>query len=260
MLKEKILMEYDSIQDQIDQIQRELKKLPEGKLLITRNGKYQKWYAGDGHKKVYIPKRNRRFAEQLAQKNYLMSKLQNLRNEKQALDACLQILEEKKNQIEEMPPSDSEYAQLLSSYFSVTDDALIQWAAEDYNRNTNYPEHLIHKTSSGILVRSKSEAMIERFLYTNRIPFRYECALCLDPMIFYPDFTIMHPKTREIYYWEHFGRMDDISYSEKAFAKLRTYAAHGLIPSVQLITTYETKRHPMSYEDIEKIGTHYFLE
>ena len=53
--------------------------------------------------------------------------------------------------------------------------------------------------------------------------------------------------------------MDDISYAEKAFSKLRVYATYGLIPSIQLITTYETKKHPTSYEDIERIGTAYFL-
>ena len=259
MLKEKILEEYHSLQSQISEIQCKLKEMPEGKLLISRDGKYRKWYVGDGHTKVYIPKKNRLFAEQLAQKKYLMSKLEELLCEKRALDAYLQVYIEHKKHSEDILPSDSEYAQLLSSYFSPTDDSMIQWAKEEYERNLNHPEHLIHKTSSGILVRSKSEAMIERFLYTNKIPFRYECALYINNITFYPDFTIMHPETREIYYWEHFGRMDDMSYAEKTYSKLRTYATYGLVPSIQLITTYETKRYPMSYEDVEKVGAHYFL-
>ena len=37
MLREKILEEYHSIQNQINQIQNDLKKLPEGKLLISKD-------------------------------------------------------------------------------------------------------------------------------------------------------------------------------------------------------------------------------
>jgi len=255
MLREKILEEYHSIQNQINQIQNDLKKLPEGKLLISKDGKYRKWYVSDGHTKEYIPKKNRYFAEQLAQKKYLISKLEELMCEKQAIDAYLKI----QTGVEQTPDSDSEYEQLLSSYFKPASHDLRQWVEEEYERNLNYPEHLIHKTKSGIFVRSKSEAMIERFLYTNKIPFRYECALCMDQITFYPDFTILHPETKEVYYWEHFGRMDDMAYVEKTYSKLRTYAANGLIPSIRLITTYETKRNPISYEDIEKIGTLYFL-
>lgn len=259
MLKEKILKEYQSIQNQINQIKCELQTLPEGKLLICRDGKYRKWYVSDGHAKKYIPKKNRKFAEQLAQKKYLMSKLEELLCERQALAAYLEFQSDRRCSTEISEASDPEFIQLLSSYYSLTEDHLRQWADADYERNLNYPEHLIHKTSSGILVRSKSESMIERFLYTNKIPFRYECALYLDYITFYPDFTILHPETKEIYYWEHFGRMDDMSYAEKACSKLRIYAVHGLIPSIQLITTYETRKHPLSYEDVERIGTAYFL-
>ena len=259
MIKAKILKEYLSVQTQISQIQQELTSLPDGKLLISNDGKYKKWYVSDGHTKEYIPKKNRLLAEQLAQKKYLMVKLDYLLREKLALDAYLQIQKTNEQYPDASIITDSEYAQLLASYLKAPTQDLRQWANETYEQNLNYPEHLVHKASSGIMVRSKSEAMIERFLYTNRIPFRYECALHLESMTFYPDFTILHPETKEIYYWEHFGRMDDMSYAEKAFSKLRTYTAYGIIPSIQLITTYETKKHPLSYEDVEKIGTLYFL-
>lgn len=259
MIKDKILKEYLSVQNQINQIQQELNLLPDGKLLISNDGKYKKWYVSDGHTKEYIPKKNRLFAEQLAQKKYLIARLDDLMQEKSALDAYLQIrkVDEPKPEANVIP--NSEYAQLLSPYFKPTASDMKLWMDEKYERNSNYPEHLIHKASSGIMVRSKSEAMIERFLYTNRIPFRYECALHLESMTYYPDFTILHPETKETFYWEHFGRMDDMSYAEKTFSKLRTYTAYGIIPSIQLITTYETKKHPLSYEDVEKIGTLYFL-
>ena len=90
-------------------------------------------------------------------------------------------------------------------------------------------------------------------LYTNKVPFRYECALQLGETIIYPDFTIKHPKTGQIYYWEHFGRMDDPAYYHKPFHKLQLYTMHEIVPSIQLITTYETKKHPLSIEEVDDI-------
>ena len=70
MLKNDILKAYQPLCDQILQMQNQLNELPEGKLLISREGKYVKWYVSNGHTKTYIPKKNRLLAEQLAQKKY----------------------------------------------------------------------------------------------------------------------------------------------------------------------------------------------
>ena len=53
--------------------------------------------------------------------------------------------------------------------------------------------------------------------------------------------------------------MDDLSYSKNTFSKLELYNSHGLIPSVNLITTFETKNNPLNSQMIEKIIQHYFL-
>ena len=123
-----------------------------------------------------------------------------------------------------------------------------------------YPEHLKHKASSGNMVRSKSEVLIDHILTTNKIPFRYECALELDGTILYPDFTILHPRTNKIYYWEHFGMMDKEFYNKNVGSKLQTYISHGIIPSIDLITTYETDIHPLDISGLEMIVQEYFLD
>lgn len=128
-----------------------------------------------------------------------------------------------------------------------------------YETNPTHPEQLICKSISGNNVRSKSEAMIDMYLYLNKIPCRYEAALELGDTVIYPDFTICHPQTMEIFYWEHFGLMDNPSYSKNAYSKLQLYTSHGIIPSIQLITTYETKDNPLDIELVEKFITHYFL-
>lgn len=136
---------------------------------------------------------------------------------------------------------------------------LKNWETESFEHNPNFPERLIHKSISGHLVRSKSESLIDTLLYVNQIPFRYECALHLGENTIYPDFTIKHPKTGDTYYWEHFGLMDDAKYVKNATLKLQTYSIYGIIPNIQLITTYETKEHPLNSDFVEKIIHHYFL-
>ena len=130
-----------------------------------------------------------------------------------------------------------EYKALLSPNFRLLSEELSDWMDTPYERNPHHPEHLLHKSSSGNLVRSKSESIIDMLLYINIIPFRYECALQLDEMTLFPDFTIRHPKTGDVYYWEHFGLMDNPVYSQNVCSKLQLYATHNIFPSNGHIAT-----------------------
>ena len=130
---------------------------------------------------------------------------------------------------------------------------------EHYKKNEQYPEYKIHKTCTGEMVRSKSEAFIYTCLCNHKIPFRYECELWLGEIVFYPDFTIRHPKTGKQYYWEHLGLMDKPEYIHRAYNKLDVYGCHGIVPTINLITTYETKGYPLSIQAIENLIKEYFL-
>ena len=52
--------------------------------------------------------------------------------------------------------------------------------------------------------------------------------------------------------------MDDSSYVRSAMAKQQSYIANGIIPTIQLITTYETKMNPLDTETVEKTIERYF--
>ena len=193
-----------AIDQKINEIQSQLKCLPEGKLTIAHNGKNTKWYQSDGQNRKYIPKSNRTLAEQLALRKYLSLVLEELLQEKTAISFYdrHRSIESKSALI--LQDSSLGYSELLSPYFQVP-PSHTAWLQENYDRSSRNLENLIYKTVNGILVRSKSEALIAMLLYTNKIPFRYECALTLGDIKFYPDFTILHPKTDRIFYWEHFG-------------------------------------------------------
>ena len=166
-----------------------------------------------------------------------------MKQEKSAIEFYLRHHKNISNRAESMVAEMSGYQELLLPYFKPISEELNDWEKQDYNSNKKYPEQLIHKASNGKLVRSKSEVLIDMALYTNRIPFRYECELQMGDSIIYPDFTIRHPKTGEVYYWEHFGMMGDIFYIKNACAKMQLYATNGITPGIDLIMTFETHKN-----------------
>lgn len=256
---EKMLAEHKRLEEEISSIQNQLLSFPKDKLICAHNGKHFKWYHSNGHTKTYIPKKNRTYAEQLAIKKYLSSLLEELIHEKKAIEFYLRHHDSIHYTSAQLLLDDSGYKELLIPYFQPLSKELSDWMHSPFEKNDKYPELLIHKSISGNMVRSKSEVLIDMSLHMHNIPFRYECALHLNNITIYPDFTIRHPKTGEYYYWEHFGLMDDESYIQKTCSKIYTYSTNGITPSIHLITTYETKDNPLSIEMIEKIIQYYFL-
>lgn len=260
MLYEHALRESRKIAQKIKSIKKQLTKLPDGKIFVSRSGKYTKWFRSDGKNQTYLPKQQRQLAEKLALKKYLLLQLKHLEQEQIAINFYLRHHKEDAIQTEDSFINSIEYNELLKPFFKPISKELFEWTNSPYEKNNQYPENLIHKAASGNYVRSKSEVMIDSVLYKNRIPYRYECLLQLGDIHVYPDFTIRHPKTGETYYWEHFGLIDDVNYSKNAFSKLQTYTSNGIIPTIRLITTYETKTNPLCIEMAEKIVKDYFLD
>ena len=253
-----IIERKHGIEKEIQSIENQICLLPEGKLVCVHNGKYQKWYQSDGHTSIYIPKKKRNVAEKLAAKKYLSLKMQELKSELTVVNAFLEQNSNagKAEKMLEIP----EYADLLSGYFKPQLEETKEWVEESYEKCSKYPEQLIYKTCTGIMVRSKSEMIIAMFLHVNKIPFRYESTLHLGEQTIYPDFTIKHPKTGKIYYYEHFGMMDNPSYCKNALSKIQLYISNGIFPSTQLITTFETQKQPLDMKTVEDVLRKYFLE
>lgn len=259
MLYENIISKLQRLEQEIKSIETNLNSLPTGKLICAKCGKYTKWYQSDGHHSTYLPKKEKALAQQLAYKKYLSLKLKEIKQEKSALAFYLRH-HSKESPSHLLLTREPGYSELLMSYFTPSSDELTNWMSEPYEKNPFHPELCIHKTSNGDFVRSKSEAMIAMLLHTNQIPFRYEASLSLDETILYPDFTIRHPITGKYYYWEHFGMMDSKEYAHNTFSKLNLYTINGILPSIHLITTYETKDHPINYEMVENLIQFYFLQ
>lgn len=140
------------------------------------------------------------------------------------------------------------------------DEIIRKWMQEPYVSCPLFKDKLTVPTLAGVYVRSKTEAAIADELFRMGIPFRYECELKLkNGIVFYPDFTILCPWNLKIYYWEHFGIIDDENYRRKTYRKLSDYGDNEIFPMIDLITTYETKTAILGSAAIEKIINHYFV-
>ena len=112
------------------------------------------------------------------------------------------------------------------------------------SENPYLRKNLIHRTSFGLLVRSKSELMIAEILYELGVKFYYEKRLLLQdedgqPHEVYPDFTIVLNNGR-IYYWEHKGMYGDEAYAARDLDKMLLYYRNGIYPPVNLIITMDS--------------------
>lgn len=258
-----LLKRKEFLEQEILNLQEKISLLPPGKLICSRNGKRFKWYHSLKHSCIYLPESQESLAENLALKQYYQLQLKDLTEEKNAINACLTksstCSPSALSFFENHPEHQTLLSKALQSSLSILPQELSSWAGASYESNPSHPEQLSHTSISGHLLRSKSEVIIDTALCTNKIPFRYECILSLGSKTFFPDFTIRHPSTGEFFYWEHFGMMDSTAYSQNAFNKLQIYACYGILPTINLITTYETKEHPLNAQTVQQLITHYFL-
>lgn len=246
-----------NLESTITSLTHQLNALPQGTLYLKHDGKYIKHYLYNNHTEHYIPRKNIDLAKQLAYKEYLIAQIKDLTQEKKALELFFAKLP--KLSYTESLLNNPDISSLIQFHNTTLSEDLYTWATAKYNRNTKHLENLIHTSPSGNLLRSKSEALIDLFLWQNNIPYRYECELILGDTILYPDFTIRHPISGDTYYWEHFGLIDTPYYSQNALSKLSLYSKYNIFPTINLITTYETKDHPLQSNFILSILNQYFL-
>lgn len=258
MLYQELHKEKHRIEHNLALIQASLKSYPDENFFYTKNGKYQKWYQTDGKNQTYIHKDDAQLAQQLVAKKYLTCLYEDLSYEHKGIMRHLKHHNSHPGKVEKFL-SDSVNRHLLSDTLYPKSANFDEWMNLPYEHNPWYPEQLKIDTNAGFKVRSKSEALIVSVLTMYNIPFRYECALQLGNLTIYPDFTIPHPHTHEILYYEHFGKMDEPNYRQKACSKLKTYISHGIIPSIHLLTTFETLEHPLSIRDVEELIKKHFL-
>lgn len=249
----KVKQDIAALDEEIEALNAKISTYPSENMYCENNGKYIKCYIKKDGRKIYLAKRDREIMCKLAKKKYYVNRLIDVQSERKLLLKCVNEYNKNMNHVNEMFEKHPQLHNLMSE-----SDGHDDWECEAYERCEKNPEQLIVKTISGNIVRSKSEAIIDSVLFDKNIPFRYEAVLELGGIILYPDFTIKHPYTGEIIYWEHFGMMDNQTYSRNTVNKLTTYISNGIIPSINLITTYETSKEPLNFNTVKKLVEMHF--
>ena len=258
-----LISNIDDLESKLMQIDIFLKNAPDGYITCEKAGSSKRYFSNifcnDGSlKRTGISKSNRKYAEMLATKRYYTELKPYIENELAKCKKLLTAIEkcDKERIYSKMSPMRKE---LVSPLFLMPDERAGEWEKYEFTPKEKDINYI--KTRNGEQVRSKSEKIIADELLNAGIPYRYECPLKLNgynnPI--YPDFTVLNKRTGKEYYWEHFGKIDDIDYYAGMQRRLDLYSKNDIFIGDKLIFSYESFHLPISTDLISHI-IHTFLQ
>ena len=243
-----------------EKLEGSLKKAPGGKIYMRRQkGKYPQYYFKDpaSGAEEYIRKQETSRIQALFQKEYDQKCLSSVTENLNELDRFMKRMnpENFEDLYEFMPAGQKEWVQPV-----IVPDEIF---ARDWQRKMEekkagipsaYPLTGEIVTENGEWVRSKSEKIIADKLRKKGIPYVYEVPLKLKGLgTVYPDFAVLDLLKRRTVWFEHFGRMDDPQYCQKALNKIQAYAMNGYWFGDGLLYTFETAETPLNTAFLDKI-------
>lgn len=257
-----LLDERNTLEGILKKAGEEIRKAPEGTVQVKKHHRtLQFYYRKDPHERdgVYLRTADREKGVQLIQKAYLEDVCRVVKEQLKAVNHFLNKFDP--DAVKKVYASVSQNRLSFLKPIDVPDDIFAAAWQETQYEHKGFPEDLQeHYTQKGERVRSKSEVLIADSLCQARIPYLYEFPLEVNFRTFHPDFTILRPNDRKILYWEHFGMMDDLEYSENAFRKIREYITDGIFPGDNLIITVETSNIALNRIIIDQTIRHYILQ
>lgn len=115
---------------------------------------------------------------------------------------------------------------------------LQQWAAQPYEMSDYKPEERDKETSRGLMVRSKSEALICEKCDEFFLPFRYEEVIQIGNYKLAPDLTFLCRDNQKLFL-EYCGMMDNPKYVEQYLWKRKLYEGAGIYQWTNMIYIFE---------------------
>ena len=194
----------------------------------------------------YLNSSKTELLSRLAQKRYDEQMAKTIRERINAIEKSLKPLEKLKDRkdlayiYDDMP---KELKQHIKPRMDENEEYAANWQSKKLLTNSMEKKHPC-KTLRGEYVRSKSEALIADRLFARGVPYHYEPMVMLTgrPTLC-PDFYVLNKRTKENFFWEHLGMMDDPTYCNRNMKKIRDYTDMGYIQGKDLIITYETIIH-----------------
>lgn len=240
--------------------EKKLQNVPQGKLVIQTEKGEPRYYQKTDRRK-YLGSGDCDLIKQLEEKRYYC-KLQKAATEKKVqVEKALAMLKKGKDPTQVFLLLPKKQTHLIEQYHLPVSEK-VAWFSEK-TRNSRIEKYSSFLTKGGEKVRSKSELIIADKLFDAGVPYSYELATVLGDAIgmmrVSPDFTVLNKRTGKIYYWEHFGMMDNKEYTDETLYKLENYASCGVFPGKNLITTFESSVHPLNTEYIDRVIKEYLL-
>ena len=247
-LESQLKAHADYCNEQISKLTLSLEKFPPGRLRHYQNGKYIRYVILiPGQNPVFLHSGDKDLIKRMARKLIFEARLKDMTAELEICTNSLNTYNIHPHALEQLL-ADPLISGLLSAENPETD--LQAWMDEPYIRCTSHSDHLIVPTAAGFPVRSKAESIIIIVLLELKIPFRYEQEHIFNGISYFPDFTLLHPLTRQTAILEHFGLMDDSEYCSQAYRKMCVYTDNGFRPQERLICFFEYKTKPL---DINRV-------
>lgn len=260
-------------------VRAELKRYPGGKLMISREKSGTVYYhvfvdCGNKHRRRIT--KEKELIKKLARKEYLLDYRDRLDKCAEALSECKAVLEKNSNESAaanstdnySMLPIEFIVSPLISSiklhqvesneiqcnglYRQVYGMSPDEWMSLPYRVNTFRVEEKKHRSSCGVMMRSKGEiAWAERLLHWG-VAFHHDELLFFAGEWISPDFIVMR-RDGKLFYIEHCGLMDDEKYRRNHKRKLDLYESGGVVPWDNLIVTYDRSDGSIDVEMIDAI-------
>lgn len=255
-IKQILAKELKQIEHLKKQVEKSLRKAPEGNLVISKsNGVFQYFHKTEKEQKKgkYIAKKNGKLIAALAQKEYDVSFQREVEKLERKIERVIRNIPGK--ELEEVYENLTEARKPYVAPHVLSDEEYAkQWLNVQYIGKIYKDEFPRYTTKRGEMVRSKSEKIVADLMYTLGIPYRYEYPLYTKGYgTIYPDFMILKISTREEIYLEFFGMMDNPEYCEKAVARIQELARNGLILGKNLFAIFESQKTPIDTELVEKM-------
>ena len=237
----------------VARLEKSLQQAPEGRIkVVTMQGKKRFYRVHEDGTLEYLGKEKDDLVKALSQKKLNQELLKVTLKEKKALEKALKIIgvETREQVWAKFPKELKGYVQVDES----VDEGHIKNWQSDWGLVKQDDEHKL-LTERGDYVRSKSEYIIADRLLRARVPYKYEKPIVFEHglFVYHPDFTVMNPRTKAEYYWEHFGMSDNENYFAKMKDKLDIYAEYGIYPGKNLIMTFETAKNPLKVEHVDRM-------
>lgn len=184
-----------------------------------------------------------------------------------AAESNVAIYEKIKNETGQLADLDKVYwdipeekRHLIEPYHEEVDEDFAKKWSTSIKKRRIVESEMPYVASNGVRVRSKSELIIaERFIAAG-VPFYYEVPTTIDHFeVWFPDFYVLNKRTKQMYFWEHFGMMGDPKYSALVQHKIEAYARNQIYLGRDLLISMESAEHPLDTEYIDEIIKQFLL-